>query len=143
MTARCERFANQLAGRFGLPVARVDERYSSAAAGAGASIDARAAAVILQQWFDETACSNSTPRPSTARSPSACADLVGGRTVQLVGVHSGGMWLAERLREELQVHAPVGMLDVSFYRDDFGRAGLKPDVEPSQIGFEVERQRTS
>jgi putative Holliday junction resolvase len=55
MTARCERFANQLAGRYGLPVARVDERYSSAAAGAGEGIDARAAAVILQQWFDETA----------------------------------------------------------------------------------------
>ena len=55
MTARCERFANQLAGRYGLPVARVDERYSSAAADAGEGIDARAAAVILQQWFDETA----------------------------------------------------------------------------------------
>ena len=54
MTARCERFANQLAGRYRLPVARVDERYSSAAAGAGEGIDARAAAVILQQWFDES-----------------------------------------------------------------------------------------
>ena len=65
-------------------------------------------------------------------------DLVGGRSVQLIGVHRGGTWLAERLREELGVQAPVGMLDVSFYRDDFGRAGLKPDVRPSQIGFEVE-----
>jgi len=65
-------------------------------------------------------------------------DLVGGRSVQLIGVHRGGTWLAERLREELGVQAPVGMLDVSFYRDDFGRAGLKPDVKPSQIGFEVE-----
>ena len=65
-------------------------------------------------------------------------DLVGGRSVQLIGVHRGGTWLAERLREELGVEAPVGMLDVSFYRDDFGRAGLKPDVKPSQIGFEVE-----
>jgi pyrimidine operon attenuation protein/uracil phosphoribosyltransferase len=65
-------------------------------------------------------------------------DLVGSRSVQLIGVHRGGTWLAERLREELGVQAPVGMLDVSFYRDDFGRAGLKPDVKPSQIGFEVE-----
>ena len=65
-------------------------------------------------------------------------DLVAGRTVSLVGVHSGRTWLAERLRAELKVVAPVGMLDVSFYRDDFGRAGLKPDVKPSQIGFEVE-----
>jgi len=61
MTARCERFARQLEGRFGLPVARVDERYSSAvvakAHGAG-PVDDAAAAVILQQWFDE-----STPAP--------------------------------------------------------------------------------
>ena len=56
MTARCERFARQLEGRFGLPVARVDERYSSAVLGpdAGHPVDDQAAAVILQQWFDET-----------------------------------------------------------------------------------------
>jgi putative Holliday junction resolvase len=52
MTARCERFARQLEGRFQLPVARVDERYTSAVA-TGADIDAAAAALILQQWFDE------------------------------------------------------------------------------------------
>ncbi len=51
MTARCERFARQLAGRFRLPVARVDERYSSAVVAGGR--DDEAAAVILQQWFDE------------------------------------------------------------------------------------------
>jgi len=65
MTQRCERFARQLEGRFRLPVARVDERYSSAVLPA---IDSRApdpaqwraeprddeaAALILQQWFDE------------------------------------------------------------------------------------------
>jgi putative Holliday junction resolvase len=55
MTARCERFARQLEGRFGLPVARVDERYSSAVLEAGAATDDQAAAVILQQWFDEGA----------------------------------------------------------------------------------------
>jgi putative Holliday junction resolvase len=53
MTARCRRFANQLHGRFGLPVELVDERYSSAVieAGRGQCIDAEAAAVILQQYF--------------------------------------------------------------------------------------------
>ena len=66
MTARCERFARQLEGRFGLPVARVDERYSSAVLSGDAgparrsgradgreARDDEAAAVILQQWFDE------------------------------------------------------------------------------------------
>jgi len=51
LTARCERFARQLEGRYRLPVARVDERYSSAVTADGA--DDEAAAVILQQWFDE------------------------------------------------------------------------------------------
>jgi hypothetical protein len=52
MTQRCERFARQLEGRFRLPVARVDERYSSAVLEAGDDTDDHAAAVILQQWFD-------------------------------------------------------------------------------------------
>ena len=54
MTARARRFANQLTGRFGLPVELVDERYSSAVLSAkrGEVIDDRAAAIILQQYFD-------------------------------------------------------------------------------------------
>ena len=52
MTHRCERFARQLAGRLGLPVARVDERYSSAVLERQHATDDRAAAVILQQWLD-------------------------------------------------------------------------------------------
>jgi putative Holliday junction resolvase len=54
MTARARRFANQLTGRFGLPVELVDERYSSAVISAkrGEVIDDRAAAIILQQYFD-------------------------------------------------------------------------------------------
>jgi putative Holliday junction resolvase len=53
MTARCERFARQLQGRFGLAVARVDERYSSAVVGGSGARDDHAAAVILQQWLHE------------------------------------------------------------------------------------------
>ena len=54
MTARCRKFANQLRGRFNLPVELVDERYSSAVIDArrGEVIDDRAAAIILQQYFD-------------------------------------------------------------------------------------------
>jgi putative Holliday junction resolvase len=64
MTARCERFANQLRGRFRLPVDEVDERFSSIEADAGlrerglswqerkSRVDAEAALIILQSWFD-------------------------------------------------------------------------------------------
>ena len=55
MTARAEKFARQLQGRFRLPVARVDERYSTTAVGDARDVDAAAAAVILQQWVAETA----------------------------------------------------------------------------------------
>jgi putative Holliday junction resolvase len=57
MTVRCRRFANQLHGRFGVETALVDERYSSAVIPAqrGELIDAQAAAIILQQYFDEHA----------------------------------------------------------------------------------------
>jgi len=65
MTDRCERFARQLEGRFRLPVARVDERYSSAVVPRqgerGGADDDQAAAVILQQWFDETFDKNAAP----------------------------------------------------------------------------------
>lgn len=55
MTLRCRRFANQLHGRFGVGTVLVDERYSSAVLEAkrGEVIDARAAAIILQQYFDD------------------------------------------------------------------------------------------
>ncbi len=60
-----------------------------------------------------------------------------GKRVKLVGVHTGGVWLAERLKKDLNVAEPVGILDVSFYRDDFDQSGLKPAVRPSQIAFDV------
>ncbi len=55
----------------------------------------------------------------------------------VVGIYSGGAWLAERLAKALDVPAP-GYMDVSFYRDDYAKRGLKEEVRPSQIPFEVE-----
>lgn len=56
----------------------------------------------------------------------------------LVGIYTGGAWLAEKLHPLLGQGMPMGTLDVSFYRDDFGQAGLHPNIEPSDIPFEVE-----
>ena len=63
-----------------------------------------------------------------------------GRDVRLVGVRTGGVWLAERLKEELGIRHPVGVLDISFYRDDFDKQGLSPTVKPSRIEFDVDGQ---
>jgi pyrimidine operon attenuation protein / uracil phosphoribosyltransferase len=56
----------------------------------------------------------------------------------IVGIHTGGAWLAERLHRELKLPLPLGTLDISFYRDDFDRIGLHAQVKPSDIPFEVE-----
>jgi pyrimidine operon attenuation protein/uracil phosphoribosyltransferase len=61
-----------------------------------------------------------------------------GRDIRLVGVHTGGVWLARRLKADLKVAHEVGILDISFYRDDFSRSGLNPSVKPSAIAFDVE-----
>lgn len=55
MTARCRRFANQLHGRYGLPAVLVDERYTSAVLTQqrGQHVDSDAAALILQQYFEQ------------------------------------------------------------------------------------------
>ncbi|HEV7815247.1 MAG TPA: bifunctional pyr operon transcriptional regulator/uracil phosphoribosyltransferase PyrR [Janthinobacterium sp.] len=64
--------------------------------------------------------------------------LAGLPGVAIVGIHSGGAWLAERLAAELGLSERLGFIDVSFYRDDFARKGLHPDVKPTQIGFDVD-----
>ena len=56
----------------------------------------------------------------------------------IVGIVTGGAWLAERLHQALGVTVPLGRLDISFYRDDFNEAGLHHQVRPSQIPFEVQ-----
>lgn len=58
--------------------------------------------------------------------------------VAIVGIYSGGAWLAERLAAELQLKDRLGFIDVSFYRDDYAEKGLHAEVKPSQIPFEVD-----
>ena len=56
----------------------------------------------------------------------------------LIGIHTGGVWVAERLHAALGVNVPCASLDVSFYRDDYEKIGLHRDVKASNIPFEVE-----
>jgi pyrimidine operon attenuation protein / uracil phosphoribosyltransferase len=62
------------------------------------------------------------PRPGTA----------------LVGIYTGGVWVAERLHRMLALPAPIGTIDVAFWRDDYKKTGMRPGVKPSDIRFEVE-----
>lgn len=56
----------------------------------------------------------------------------------LVGLHTGGVWLAERLHALLGLAQPPGALDVSFYRDDYAQRGLSRDARRSSLPFDIE-----
>ncbi len=56
---------------------------------------------------------------------------------RFVGIYSGGAWIAERLAKIIPGEHAVGYIDVSFYRDDFARTGLKPEVKRTELPFEV------
>ncbi len=56
----------------------------------------------------------------------------------LIGIHTGGVWVAERLHQSLKLQTPLATLDVSFYRDDYEARGLHRDVKGSEVPFEVD-----
>ncbi|RKT44423.1 bifunctional pyr operon transcriptional regulator/uracil phosphoribosyltransferase PyrR [Thiocapsa rosea] len=62
--------------------------------------------------------------------------LIAERAIQaplMIGIHTGGVWVADRLHEVLELTEPLGHLDISFYRDDFTRIGMHPQVRPSYL----------
>jgi pyrimidine operon attenuation protein/uracil phosphoribosyltransferase len=80
---------------------------------------------------------NSMPKRCT-RAAGRCESRPGRRAgCRLVGIHSGGAWIAERLAADLGLSARCGVLDVSFYRDDYAKKGLPADVKPTNITFDV------
>lgn len=59
----------------------------------------------------------------------------------LIGVHTGGVWLAKQLEEVLGTEffdGPIGTLNIAYYRDDFTRIGMHPQVRPSDLPFSVD-----
>jgi pyrimidine operon attenuation protein / uracil phosphoribosyltransferase len=72
-----------------------------------------------------------------------CAQLVTelkphiGPKTAMVGLYTGGAWLAERLHKDLALKAPLGLMDIAFYRDDYSARGLKRDPKRTKIPFDV------
>jgi pyrimidine operon attenuation protein / uracil phosphoribosyltransferase len=56
----------------------------------------------------------------------------------IIGIHTGGVWIAERLQKLMGLSGPLGKLNIAFYRDDFSRIGMHPQVMPSNLPFSVE-----
>lgn len=62
------------------------------------------------------------------------------KTARIVGIKTGGVVVAKALHQRLKQSEPLGELNISFYRDDFSRVGLHPQVGPSQIPFSVDNE---
>jgi pyrimidine operon attenuation protein / uracil phosphoribosyltransferase len=56
----------------------------------------------------------------------------------MIGIRTGGVWIAEHLHQRLNFEEPLGLLDISFYRDDFSQIGVHPNVKPSQLPTTIE-----
>jgi pyrimidine operon attenuation protein/uracil phosphoribosyltransferase len=56
----------------------------------------------------------------------------------LIGIHSGGAWVAEHIHQRLGITETLGLLDITFYRDDFSQIGMHPKVKPSQLPRQLE-----
>lgn len=56
----------------------------------------------------------------------------------IVGIHTAGVWIAEQLHKKLDLPGVIGKLNINFYRDDFSRNGLHPQILPSSLPFSVE-----
>lgn len=56
----------------------------------------------------------------------------------MIGIHSGGAWIAQHLHQRLGIGDPLGKLDITFYRDDFSQIGMHPQVQASHLPFRLE-----
>jgi len=63
-----------------------------------------------------------------------------GPATAMIGLHTGGAWVAERLHAALGLATPLGLMDIAFYRDDYSKQGLKHDPKRTKIPFEVEER---
>ncbi len=69
-------------------------------------------------------------------------EINGAANAALVGIHSGGVWLMERILKSIKQDLPFGTipfgtLDAALYRDDYAQRGLKSEPKPSNIAFDV------
>ena len=60
------------------------------------------------------------------------------RNPVMIGIHTGGVWIAQQLHARLGITEPLGTLDISFYRDDFSQVGVNPQVKASNLPLNID-----
>jgi len=81
-----------------------------------------------------------TPFPDTEKLLNNLIERIRGNIkpdTGIIGIHTGGVWVAERLHAALGSQVPLGTIDIAFYRDDYSQRGLHGNVKPSDIPFDV------
>lgn len=58
----------------------------------------------------------------------------------IIGIHTGGYWIASKIKDRLKNTRPLGELNIAFYRDDFSKIGMHPRVKPSKLPIEIENR---
>ena len=56
----------------------------------------------------------------------------------MIGIQRGGVWVATRLHHKLGYKDPLGELNIAFYRDDFSKIGVHPEVKPSKLSTNID-----
>lgn len=82
----------------------------------------------------------SAPDPEAAYAAllSTLRAALSGRNASLVGIHRGGVWVAQRLQADLGLPGEPGVLSTAFHRDDYGRRdGLPASMKATQMPFDV------
>ena len=92
--------------------------------------------------------SKNTNPPKPDLSPQALAGLIDSMARELagrlppeplmIGIHTGGAWVAAELMGRLNLEPPLGTIDISFYRDDYSRIGMHPNVRGSELPVDVD-----
>ncbi len=56
----------------------------------------------------------------------------------VIGIQTGGVWVAQALVARIGIDSPIGVLDIGFYRDDFARSGLAAALSPTRLPWSIE-----
>lgn len=70
----------------------------------------------------------------------AQVNALGLANTALVGIHSGGVWLMQRIQASINQEIATGTLDAALYRDDFAQRGLKAQSRPSDLSFDIQNK---
>lgn len=62
------------------------------------------------------------------------------RSPLIIGIQTGGVWVAQELHSRLGLTEPIGAIDISFYRDDFSQIGVNPKVKSSALPVSVDNR---